>query len=262
MNVIGECSIVKSAVKLLGGKGKERMEEEEEEGREGGIEEMGGEEERGRRGMIESELKIGEKIKLLELLVTLVKGRVEMEDEEGLMEVVMELEEEANEHVEKEEDEGEEEEEGGEKQEGEKRREKREWEELSERAHELVWVMETRKMGRERRRGKRKEGIEWMEKRKEDEMEKENDEMKKNRIEMERENSRIGGENRGMKEEMDRVKEDNSHMKELCPIITSLDGTTVTIPQSDGIKREGNTIIHHGSKSYRNCFIGGEMTSV
>ena len=47
-------------------------------------------------------------------------------------------------------------------------------------------------------------------------------------------------------------------------VITSLDGTSVTFtPSSNGFKREGNTIIHHGQcYSYRNCFIGGEMTSV
>ena len=44
--------------------------------------------------------------------------------------------------------------------------------------------------------------------------------------------------------------------------ITSLDGISVIFPKSDEIKREGNTIIHHGSNSYRNCFIGGEMISV
>ena len=47
-------------------------------------------------------------------------------------------------------------------------------------------------------------------------------------------------------------------------VITSLDETSVTFtPDSIGIKREGNTIIHHGSdRLFRNCFIGGEMTSV
>ena len=43
------------------------------------------------------------------------------------------------------------------------------------------------------------------------------------------------------------------------PVITSLDEIVVIFP---GIKREGNTIIHHRSNSYRNCFIGGVMTSV
>ena len=46
------------------------------------------------------------------------------------------------------------------------------------------------------------------------------------------------------------------------PTITLLDELTVVFPQSDGIKREGNTIIHHGPTSWRNCFIGGVMTSV
>ena len=36
----------------------------------------------------------------MELLITLMKGGVEMGDEEGLMEVVMRLEEEGNKHVE------------------------------------------------------------------------------------------------------------------------------------------------------------------
>ena len=45
-------------------------------------------------------------------------------------------------------------------------------------------------------------------------------------------------------------------------VITSLDGTSVIFPQTDYIKREGNTIIHHGPKSDRNCFVGGVMTSV
>ena len=45
--------------------------------------------------------------------------------------------------------------------------------------------------------------------------------------------------------------------------ILSLDGASVTFPQTDYIKREGNTIIHHGpDMEFRNCFIGGVMTSV
>ena len=46
-------------------------------------------------------------------------------------------------------------------------------------------------------------------------------------------------------------------------LITSLGGTSVIFPNSDGIKRKGNIITHCGSNtSYRNCFIGGIMTSV
>ena len=45
--------------------------------------------------------------------------------------------------------------------------------------------------------------------------------------------------------------------------ITSLDGTSVTLPLSDGIKRDGNVILRTGSdQEDRNCFIGGPMTSV
>ena len=47
-------------------------------------------------------------------------------------------------------------------------------------------------------------------------------------------------------------------------VISSLDGTSVKFtPNNNGIKREGNAIIHNGqSYSYRNCFIGGVMASV
>ena len=46
-------------------------------------------------------------------------------------------------------------------------------------------------------------------------------------------------------------------------VITSLDGTSVIFaPIDDGIKREGNTVIHYGDDSHLNCFIGGEMRSV
>ena len=45
--------------------------------------------------------------------------------------------------------------------------------------------------------------------------------------------------------------------------ITSLDSTSVTFPQKDHIKREGNAIIHHGDDLLsRTCFIGRVMTSV
>ena len=163
---------MKNAVKLLGGKRKEEAEGEKE-----GREEDGGGERGGRGEMLCSELTVRGKTRLLELLVTLVKGGVEVSDEEELMEVVMRLEEEANESVEEGEGEGE-----GEGEE--KGREKREWEELSERAHEFVWVIETMKRCRGRREENRKAELEWTEKRKEECIEKENDRMKKENVEI------------------------------------------------------------------------------
>ena len=44
--------------------------------------------------------------------------------------------------------------------------------------------------------------------------------------------------------------------------LTSLDATSVGFPQPDSIKREENTITHHGPPAPGNCFIGGDMTSV
>ena len=264
VKVLRRLTIIGNAAKLLGGRRGRRRKEKGEisgEGGEGGEEEEGGED-RGEGGSdVQScELRIGEKIELIEILVCVIEGGGVISgilDEEELMEVVLELEEEARRHIE--------EAEGGEEGE-EKDGEMREWEELSERAHELVWVMETMKKGRRRgRRGeKRKDGLEWMEKRKEEEIEKENSSMKKNSEEMERENYRIGGENRGMKEEMDRTKEDNVHLKELCPIYTSLDDIKVTFSPNDGLKREGNTIITNNGHAlyWKHCFIGEVMTSV
>ena len=46
------------------------------------------------------ELRVQEKIGLMDLLSGIVKRRVELEDEEELKEVLMELEEEGNRHVE------------------------------------------------------------------------------------------------------------------------------------------------------------------
>ena len=258
LSVIKESAIVKNAVKLLSGGERRKTDEDErkeaeerEQGMEGRIED-----EKGKEG-IDCELKVMEKEKLLELLVELVKGGIVL-DEEEIMEVALSLEEEANEHMEDGDREGEGEGDGGEAEEN--AGEKREWEELGERAHELVWVMEMMKKGREKK--DMRKVIDWMETRKEEEAEKENSELKKNSIQMERENYQLSAEGRVLKEEMDGVKKDNEHLKELCPIITSLDDTSVTFPHGDGIKREGNTIIHQGSNSYLNCFLGGVMTSV
>ena len=65
---------------------------------------------------------------------------------------------------------------------------------------------------------------------------------------------------KGSKEEEEKRKSEEDEKK--LNHITSLDGTSLIFPHSDGIKREGNTIIHHGPDSRRNCFIGGVMTSV
>ena len=140
--VVKECHLVKNAVSLLGGRRKEKGKREEKDGKadregEGGK----GEEEKGAMEVEFVEMKVGEKISLIELLSELVKGWIEMGDEEELKEVGMMLEEEGNNHVEdgiEGEGEGEEEEEEKKKK---KEEEKREWEELSEKAHQLAWAI-------------------------------------------------------------------------------------------------------------------------
>ena len=180
--------------------------------------------------------------------------------------MLMELEEEGNKHVEEKEEEDDDDEKGG--------GEKREWEELSEKARNLVWVIESAKA---RREGKKSMSLKTMNKEKE-EMEKNLQEAEKGREEekKKREEEKRGFEERitRMKEEMEEIRKEGilhtpppSNTPAITPIassvITSLDGTSVTFtPSNDGIKREGNTIIHHEPNSHRNCFIGGEMTTV
>ena len=220
------------------------------------------------------EMRVREKISLIELLNELVKGGmeiVEKEEEEEMKEVLMELEEEGNKHVEEErEGEGENEEE--------KEEEKREWEELSEKARNLVWVMEKMKS---RREGKKSGSLKMM-KKKEEEMSKKVEEERRGRMEEKKRGDmemRMKEEEKKKREEtevrIERMKKKMEEMKKggrfnipppsntpTSTVLTSVDGISFIFPQSDGIKREGNTIIHHGPDSYRNCFIGGEMTSV
>ena len=153
----------------------------------------------------------------------------------------------------------------------EKEEEKREWEELSEKAQHLVWVIEKMK---NRREGKK--NVTWKM------IQKEKEEMEKRVVEAERGREEEKKKREEAELKMERIKIELEEMKKkegvlhtqtpsntppITPnafsVITSLDGTSVIFPEKDGIKREGNTIIPHGSKwAVRNCFIGGEMTSV
>ena len=312
VQIISEVSIVRNAVEMLGGRrlmgkrgdgngsrgvdGEERDEEEGDGTREGGDEERRreGEEEGGDRketkeergGVIFGELRVGEKIGLLELLSGLVKRGVEMEDEEELKEVGMLLEEEGNKHVE-EEIEGEGGEGGEEEEEEEEKKEekKREWEELSERARNLVWVLEKMK---NRREGK-KSGTWKMMKQKEEEMKKKVEEEKrlkeeankkveeekKKREEEKKRADEAEGNIAKMREELEEMKKEGvlhtqtpSNTPPITPnassVITSLDAPyVIIIPDDKGIKREGNLIIHDGFHEVGLCcFIGGYMRSV
>ena len=181
---------------------------------------------------------MGEKIQLIELLSELVKGGVEIGEEEELKEVLMELEEEGNKHVEEgieEEGEGEGEGEGDSKEGG----------------------------GREREEGRE-------EKKKREESEKKREKVEGEKRELEERIRRMG-------EEMEEMKKNgisqlpsthtastnrSSHKNPRPSKITSLDGTSVIFPQLDWISRQGDIIIHDSSHICRNCFVGGVMTSV
>ena len=122
-----------------------------------------------------------------------------------------------------------------------------EWREMGRLAHEVGWAIEERKGMGEGRGGDGEMLTLLGMKKKAEEKDKQLEEERKGREEME---ERV----RNLEGLVDEMK---------YRPIASLDGTSVIFrPSTDGIKKEGNTITHHGSDSCRNCFIGGEMTSV
>ena len=263
MEVIKDSYIVKNAVLLLGGRRRKGEEKDGKEGAEAG--EGEGRKEVGRK-MEWEEMGVGEKTSLIELLIELVKGGVKIGEEEELKEVLLELEEEGSVHVEEEmdlegEETGEEKGRGGKKRE-EKEEEKKEWEELSERAYMLVRMMEKMKS---RREGKRSATLMKIRKERE-EIEKGREEEKKRADQEKKKREEAEATIETMRLEMEAMNKDGTfHIPSpdspIESVITSLDRTSVTFPQSDGIQRDENRIIAT-SYSSRDCFIGGVMTSV
>ena len=260
MEVIKDSYVVKNAVILLGGQKKKEGEGEKDvkEGEEATEEEMGRrEEEKGRVEMVECiEMRVREKISLLELLSELVKGGVEMEDEEELKEVGMMLEEEGNNHVE-EEIEGGEGRKGEEVEENEKEKdeeEKREWEELSEKAHQLVWVMEKMK---NRREGKRSDTMRMVKRMKEKDGKVEDDKER-----MEEEKQRAIEEKRKMEEELKAKKEEDEGWQNLGTRIglsRSLEEVGVEFGDGSVMRTENNSIIHNNEPRWVPGFVGGKL---
>ena len=295
---IKESSVVRNGVRLLGGRKRRNGREKDRKEGEKGSEE-GEEEEKG--GIMEEmecvEMRVREKILLIELLNELVKGGMEIVEEEEMKEVLMELEEEGNKHVEEEiEGEGEGEE---------KKEEKREWEELSEKACMLLRMIEKKK---NRREGKKSESWKMM-KKKEEEMEKRAVEAERRREEekqqLEEEKKKREEEKKELEERISRMEREMEEMKkdatppttideflekhkkrerERAPEqaacltiskVTQLDKLPVLLPppppnsaesikegQKEIMKITGNLIVHSGQTSYRNCFIGGQLKPV
>ena len=137
---------------------------------------------------------------------------------------------------------------------------------------------ETRRREEEKRRANEAERRAEEEKKKREETERRLGEVNKRVVEEKkgREEEKRGFEERiaRMEKEMEEMKKKEGILHTATPsnsppitptassVITSLDGTSVVFPYSNGIKREGNTINHHGPNSFRNCIIGAEMTSV
>ena len=236
ISMIGECDIIRDAVDILRrrtiGEGEEK--EEKEEGEEG--------------------VSVREKNGILGIVLEMVEGGGWKGSYEELEEVVGRLEEE------------------GEKEWRERKKDRRrrngglEWKEMERLAREVGWAIEKRKKmdgGGDgiATLGRQKKELEE-EKRLRSESEKGIEEEKRNREAVEQEKRELEERMNSMRVELDGLKEREE--EERYRPITSLDAVRVTIFPDDYafIKTEGNTITHHGSNAYKNCFIRGEMTSV
>ena len=246
MKMIRELNVVKNAIELLRGRKKEggggvgkRVEDEKDKEDE---ERKGRKEDRG--GKVRREWRMKEKIGLLELLSGLVKRGVEMEDEEGLEEIGMELEEEGNQHVEGEEIEGEGKEKGGGGGGEEEEEEKREWEELSEKAHQFVWVLNKMKARREGRKSQTLRMMKRMEEK--DEKLQESDE-------------RMGS-GGTIREEKEKMKKESYRVIKVTErkLINEMG---VLFGDWSILKVEHNSIVHNSEGTFVSAFIGEKMTS-
>ena len=262
IRMIGESEIIVNGVSILGRRTIGDGEEGEEEGEE--VKEK--KEEEGK----EEGVSVREKNGILGIVLEVVEGGGWRGSYEELEEAVGRLEEE------------------GKKRWMEKRREEggrggREWKEMGRLARDVLWGIEERRGRGERGEGEiltfvgMKKNLEEEKKGREEEKrlreeseknlkvsERQKKEMEERLHNAEREMAEIKKreeEERRKEEEEERKKREEEEKRYL--LITSLDGTSVTFPQGDEITTEGNTITHHGTENiWRNCFIGGVMTSV
>ena len=243
VKAIEELSVVKNAVELLGGRrkkeggengnGSRRDKEKQEQGAE--CERNEGKEE----GMILTELRVKEKIGLLALLSGLVKRGVQMEDEEGLKEVGMTLEEEGNKHVEEDID-------------GEGEEEKREWEELSERACMFVRLLEKMKA---RREGKKSETLRMLKRMSETEGKLE----AANAV-----NEKLSEEIIALKAELGRLKIDQKEERYQVNKVSEiklLAGMRSLFGDWSILKVENNSIIHSSEPVFTSVFMGEKLNN-
>ena len=230
--VIQECYLVKDAHVLLGGKMSKEGEKDGKEGAEGEItrEELG-------IAMEWGEMRVGKKIVLIELLSELMKKGVEIGEEEELKEVLMELEEEGKKHVEEE-------------KEGEEEGEKREWEELSEKAHQLAWMIEKRK---NRREGKKSGTLKKIVQEKE--------EMEKKITDAEQRMEQMKVEMEGLKKEETLPIQKPSTAPPIIPyaLSRSLDEIGVEFGDETIMRKENNSIIHNNEPRWVPAFVGGTL---
>ena len=166
-----------------------------------------------------------------------------------------------------------------------------EWREMGRLAREVGWGIEEQKkkeegrggdgkmislrgmkkeLEEEKKRADKSEKREQDEKRKREQSEKEREEEKRKKEEVEQKNRELEDRLEKMRLEIEEMQ--RKALQQPPPTarasavrlsqVTLLDGIMVTFPFPEGIKKEKNAIIHHGSNSWRYCFIGGIITSV
>ena len=283
VEMIKDASFVKNAVSLL----RKRQIEEEIEDEEGGKKEERGKKESKGMEIEGREMDVGEKASLIELLTELVRRGVKMREEEELKEVLMDLEEEGNRHIEEEIDREEGKEEKGGKKEKDKEEEgkeeeveeeRREWEELSESACLLVRMMEKMKRGREGKgsmslKMKRQKEVELEEKAKEERRGREEDKRRREECNerMEEERKRRDEERKELEEqikkasgELDRLKEEDPHLKEMVSINASIRSLTLHHSHPQSIEVKGNRLSRKssGANVFCSTIVGDPLSSV
>ena len=205
------------------------------------------------------------------MLILLIREGIPFDDEAELLRIASTIEEEADEKCEEVREE----------------EEREQWERLEDGATKLIKTLKKKKgekstmsgiekgnkaeleeekkkreeaERREREEIKKREGVEKEAKEKEkdtkaklDAITRERDELQTKLQQKEEEEER--------KKEDERKKAEEEERKRYSPI-TTLSNVRVYFPKTDGIKNEGNTIIHHGAEGYRNAVIGDAMTEV
>ena len=185
---------------------------------------------------------IEEKEGLIQLLILLIREGIPFDDEAELLRIASTIEEEADEKCEEVKEE----------------EEREQWERLEDGATKLIKTLKKKKGEKSTMSGIEKGNKAELEeeKKKRQEVEKEAKEKEKDT------KAKLDAITRERDELKTKLQQKEEEERKRYSPITTLSNVRVYFPKTDGIKNEGNTIIHHGAEGYRNAVIGDAMTEV